>query len=250
MSTFTGIIVNLLPTVINMNKILVIEDDQRVADLLRRGLEEMGYLVAVAYDAEMGLRLFRSGQYDLIISDIVLPKMSGFELVKEIKGQSPNMPVIMLTALGTTDDKLEGFNAGADDYMVKPFDIRELEARIRVLLKHRIPDDTEQQVKQLSYADLQADLLTKTVYRNKQEIKLTPKEFNLLIYMMQNPERVLSRSEIAEKVWDTHFDTGTNFIDVYINYLRKKIDRDFDTKLIHTKPGMGFILYSGYENKT
>lgn len=232
-----------------MNKILIVEDEQRVADLLRLGLEEMGYLAAVAYDAEMGLRLFRAGQYDLVISDIVLPKMSGFDLVKEIKGQNKNIPVIMLTALGTTDDKLEGFDAGADDYMIKPFDIRELEARIRVLLKRKVSDDTHLQVRELNYADLQANLLTKTVYRNNQEIKLTPKEFNLLIYMMQNPERVLSRAEIAEKIWDTHFDTGTNFIDVYINYLRKKIDRDFDTKLIHTKPGMGFILYSGYENQ-
>lgn len=233
-----------------MNKILIIEDEQRVADPLRCGLEEMGYFAAVAYDAEMGLRLFRAGQYDLIISDVVLPKMSGFDLVKEIKEQNKHIPVIMLTALGTTDDKLEGFDAGADDYMIKPFDIRELEARIRLLLKRRMADDTQQQqIKELRYADLQANLLTKTVYRNSQEIKLTPKEFNLMIYMMQNPERVLSRTEIAEKVWDTHFDTGTNFIDVYINYLRKKIDRDFDTKLIHTKPGMGFILFSGYENK-
>ncbi|MEA4808721.1 response regulator transcription factor [Macellibacteroides fermentans] len=232
-----------------MNKILIIEDEQRVADVLRRGLEEMGYLAFVAYDAEMGLRLFRSGQYELVISDIILPKMNGFDLVKEIKEQNKSIPVIMLTALGTTDDKLEGFDAGADDYIVKPFDILELEARIRVLLKRGISDDTKQQVKELIYADLQANLLTKTVYRNKQEIKLTPKEFNLLVYMMQNPDRVLSRTEISEQVWNTHFDTGTNFIDVYINYLRKKIDRNFDTKLIHTKPGMGFILYSGYENQ-
>ncbi len=226
----------------SMNKILIIEDEQRVADVLRRGLEEMGYLAFVAYDAEMGLRLFRSGQYELVISDIILPKMNGFDLVKEIKEQNRNIPVIMLTALGATDDKLEGFDAGADDYMVKPFDIRELEARIRVLLKRKSPEDDKQQVKELIYADLQANLLTKTVYRNNQEIKLTPKEFNLLVYMMQNPERVLSRTEISEQVWNTHFDTGTNFIDVYINYLRKKIDRDFDVKLIHTKPGMGFIL--------
>lgn len=232
-----------------MNKILIIEDERRVADLLRRGLEEMGYLAFVAYDAEMGLRLFKSGKYDLIISDIVLPKMSGFDLVKEIKEQSPNTPVIMLTALGATDDKLEGFNAGADDYMVKPFDIRELEARIRILLRRNVSDNMEQHIKELKYADLYANLLTKTIYRNNQEIKLTPKEFNLLIYLMQNPERVLTRAEIAEKVWNTHFDTGTNFIDVYINYLRNKIDRNFNTKLIHTKPGMGFILYSGYENK-
>ena len=155
----------------------------------------------------------------------------------------------MLTALGTTDDKLEGFDAGADDYMVKPFDIRELEARVRVLLKRVVSDDAGLPEKELTYADLEVNLLMKTVYRDKQEIKLTPKEFNLLTYMVQNPERVLSRTEIAEKVWGTHFDTGTNFIDVYINYLRKKIDRDFDIKLIHTKPGMGFILHSEYENQ-
>lgn len=231
-----------------MNKILIIEDEQRVADLLRRGLEEMGYTAFVSYDAEMGIRLFRSGDYDLVISDIVLPGKSGFELVKEVKEQSENTPVIMLTALGTTDDKLDGFDAGADDYMVKPFDIRELEARIRVLLKRKAMPEVPQE-KELSYANLKVDLLTKTVYRDEQEIKLTPKEFNLLVYMVRNPERVLSRAEIAEKVWDTHFDTGTNFIDVYINYLRNKIDRNFDVKLIQTKPGMGFILYSKDENK-
>lgn len=232
-----------------MKKILVIEDEERVANLLRRGLEEMGYLAFVAYDGEMGIRLFKTGKYDLVISDIVLPKMNGFELVKAIKDQDADIPVIMLTALGTTDDKLEGFDAGADDYMVKPFDILELGARIRVLLKRCRAIDSQQQIKEFHYADLQVDLLTKSVYRNRQQIKLTPKEFNLLVYMMKNPERVLSRIEIAEKVWNTHFDTGTNFIDVYINYLRKKIDRDFETKLIHTKPGMGFILYSGYDNK-
>lgn len=231
-----------------MNKILIIEDEQRVAHLLRRGLEEIGYIASVAYDADMGMRLFRSGEYDLIVSDIVLPGKSGFELVKEVKALSKNTPVIMLTALGTTDDKLEGFDAGADDYMVKPFDIRELEARIRVLLKRKTTTETPQE-KELNYANLRIDLLTKTVYRSGRMIKLTPKEFNLLTYMVRNPERVLSRAEIAEKVWDTHFDTGTNFIDVYINYLRNKIDREFDIKLIHTKPGMGFILYMKDENK-
>lgn len=232
-----------------MNKILIIEDEQRVADLLRRGLEEMGYAASVAYDGEMGIRLFRSGDFDLVISDVVLPKMNGFDLVKEVKGLNKNIPVIMLTALGATDDKLEGFDAGADDYMVKPFDIRELEARIRVLLKRRATTEAQPEEKELTYAGLKVDLLTKTVYRNEEKIKLTPKEFNLLVYMIRNPERVLSRAEIAEKVWDTHFDTGTNFIDVYINYLRNKIDRNSDSKLIHTKPGMGFILYSGDEDQ-
>lgn len=233
-----------------MSKILIIEDDQRVADTLKRGMEEMGYMVYVAYNAEMGLRLFKVGDYNLVISDVVLPAMNGFELVKEIKLLNKHIPVIMLTALGTTDDKLDGFDAGADDYMVKPFDIRELDARIKVLLKRGVSSSSEYDEKELFYADLKINLLTKTVYRNDQEIKLTPKEFNLLTYMMRNQGRVLSRVEIAEKVWNTHFDTGTNFIDVYINYLRKKIDRNYNTKLIHTKPRMGFILYSEYEDQT
>lgn len=147
----------------------------------------------------------------------------------------------MLTALGTTDDKLEGFDAGADDYMVKPFDFRELDARIKVLLK-RNTQQTNNQTSQIKYADLIIDLNNKEAKRENQSIKLSPKEYSLLLYMIKNPERVLSRTEIAKEVWDTHFDTGTNFIDVYINYLRKKIDKPFSTKLIHTKPGMGFIF--------
>lgn len=233
-----------------MYKVLIIEDEQRVANLLRRGLEEMGYQAFTAYDGEMGLRLFRAGSYDLIICDVILPKINGFDLIKSIKSLHKEIPVIMLTALGTTDDKLEGFDAGADDYMVKPFDIRELEARIRVLLKRKNSTPSVAEQKEISYADLKIDLMTKSVTRNDREIKLTPKEFNLLTFMVRNHGRVLSRAEIAEKVWNTHFDTGTNFIDVYINYLRNKIDRDFQTKLIHTKPGMGFILITDHENKT
>lgn len=168
--------------------------------------------------------------------------MSGFELCKEIRNINNRVPVLMLTALGTTDDKLDGFDAGADDYMVKPFDFRELDARIKVLLKRRLPGIPETQLTELVYADLRIDRQTKTVYRQEREIKLSPKEYNLLLYMVENPERLLTRVEIADKVWNTHFDTGTNFIDVYINYLRKKIDRDYDVKLIHTKPGMGFIF--------
>lgn len=225
-----------------MTRILVVEDEQRVAELLKVGLEDSGYQVSVAFDGEMGLRLFRASGFDLVISDIILPKMNGFELTKEVRQQNPDIPVLMLTALGTTDDKLDGFDAGADDYMVKPFDFRELDARIRVLLKRKVVASQTTQSQELNYADLRIDLSGKSVFRDGREIKLTPKEFNLLAYMMENPERVLSRAEIADKVWNTHFDTGTNFIDVYINYLRKKVDRDFPVKLIHTKPGMGFIL--------
>lgn len=225
-----------------MIKILVVEDEQRVAELLKRGLEESGYQVELAYDGVWGLRLFRAGEFQMVISDVILPKMSGFELCKEIRNINNRVPVLMLTALGTTDDKLDGFDAGADDYMVKPFDFRELNARIKVLLKRRLPGIPETQLTELVYADLRIDRQTKTVYRQEREIKLSPKEYNLLLYMAENPERLLTRVEIADKVWNTHFDTGTNFIDVYINYLRKKIDRDYDVKLIHTKPGMGFIF--------
>lgn len=224
-----------------MQSILIIEDDKRVADLLRTGLEENGYRTMVAYDGAMGLRLFGTNEFHLVLSDIILPKMDGFELCKEIRRINAGVPILMLTALGSTDDKLEGFDAGADDYMVKPFDFRELTARIRALLRRK-PDAAAAEPEELTYADLHIDLKRKEVSRGGVPIRLSPKEYNLLIYLTENAGRVVSRTEIAGKVWNTHFDTGTNFIDVYINYLRKKIDRDFDTKLIHTRPGLGFIL--------
>ena len=224
-----------------MIKILVIEDEKRVADLLKIGLEENGYQVLVAYDGEMGWRLFQSNDFQLIISDIILPKLNGFELCQKIRKADEEIPILMLTALGTADDKLEGFDVGADDYMVKPFDFRELLARVRVLLKRRAVAKVDV-VKEISYADLYINLERQEVTRNGEPVKLSPKEYNLLVYLVENAERVVSRVEIAEKVWNTHFDTGTNFIDVYINYLRKKMDKNFEVKLIHTKPGVGFIL--------
>lgn len=224
-----------------MIKILVIEDEKRVADLLKIGLEENGYQVLVAYDGEMGWRLFQSNDFQLIISDIILPKLNGFELCQKIRKADEEIPILMLTALGTADDKQEGFDVGADDYMVKPFDFRELLARVRVLLKRRAVAKVDV-VKEISYADLYINLERQEVTRNGEPIKLSPKEYNLLVYLVENAERVVSRVEIAEKVWNTHFDTGTNFIDVYINYLRKKMDKNFEVKLIHTKPGVGFIL--------
>jgi DNA-binding response OmpR family regulator len=223
-----------------MAQILIVEDDKRVAELIRRGLSEEGFQTEVCYDGTFVNKLLNNYKFDLLITDIILPGIDGLSLCKSIKKNYPDMPVIMLTALGTTDDKLEGFDAGADDYLVKPFEIRELIARIKVLLKRS--GSTHNLITQLVYADLQMNLNTKDVFRNGARIELTPKEFKLLQYMLENPERVLSRIEIAEKVWDTHFDTGTNFIDVYINYLRKKIDKEFDRKLIHTRTGMGFIL--------
>lgn len=222
-------------------RILIIEDDLRVAELLQRGLEEHDFIPTLAYDGVSGKKLALQNDYDLIITDIILPKMDGIDLCKSLRQSKPNMPIIMLTALGTTDDKVDGFDAGADDYLVKPFEMRELVARIRALLNRRA-NSNNNSITILNYADLEMNLHTKMVKRNDQDISLTPKEFKLMEYMLQNPERVLSRTEIAEKVWDTHFDTGTNFIDVYINYLRRKIDREFEHKLIHTKSGMGFVL--------
>src|SRR5690606_6045842 len=228
-------------------KILIVEDDQRVAELIQRGLKEQGFAATLAYDGLSGKKLALQNNYDLIITDIILPKLDGIDLCRQVRNTKPYIPIIMLTALGATDDKVEGFDAGADDYLVKPFEMRELLARIRALLKRngRVINPTGNLLK---YADLEMNLHTKIEKRNEQEISLTPKEFNLLQYLVQNPERVLSRVEIAKEVWDTHFDTGTNFIDVYINYLRKKIDRNFDKKLIHTKSGMGFILKIENEN--
>lgn len=222
-------------------KILIVEDDQRVAELIQRGLEEHGFIATLAYDGISGKKLALNNDYDLLITDIILPKLDGLDLSKEIRRSKPDLPIIMLTALGTTDDKVEGFDAGADDYLTKPFEMRELLVRIKALLKRS--NNTNHTIGFiLKYADLEMNLQTKDVKRNNIEISLTPKEFKLLEYMLQNTERVLSRTEISEKVWDTNFDTGTNFIDVYINYLRKKIDKNFDKKLIHTKSGMGFIL--------
>lgn len=224
-----------------MQTILIVEDEKRVADLLKIGLEENGYQTMVAYDGAMGLRLFQSNSFQLVISDIILPKLDGFELCKEIRKVNERIPILMLTALGSVDDKLEGFDAGADDYMVKTFDFRELNARVKVLLK-RNAETVVRPPEQITYADLSVNLNLREVTRNNIAIKLSPKEYNLLLYMLENAEKVITRVEIAEKVWNTHFDTGTNFIDVYINYLRKKIDKDFGKKLIHTKPGVGFIL--------
>ncbi len=224
-----------------MQSILIVEDDKRVADLLKAGLEENGYHVTAAYDGIMALRLFRANNFQLVVSDIVLPQMNGFELCREIRKIHAGVPILMLSALGTTDDKLDGFDAGADDYMVKPFDFRELTARIRALLKRQMETNLPPR-ESIVYADLQIDLIRKEVRRGNIPLHLSPKEYKLLVYLVENAGRVIARTEITEKVWETHFDTGTNFIDVYINYLRKKVDRDFDVKLIHTRPGMGFIL--------
>ena len=224
-------------------KILIIEDEQRVANLIKKGLEEQHYIAELAMDGMAGKKMALGNEYDVIIMDIMLPHINGLDLCKLIREAKPNLPIIMLTALGTTDDKIGGLDAGADDYLVKPFDFRELEARIRNVAKRNTNPFLQKNI--LYIADLELDPKTMTVTRNGKEINLTPKEFKLLYYMMMHSGRVLSRAEIAEKVWETTFDSGTNFIDVYINYLRKKIDRDYIVKLIHIKPGIGFIFKEG-----
>ncbi|MBW1655179.1 MULTISPECIES: response regulator transcription factor [Flavobacterium] len=224
-------------------KILIVEDNSRVSALLKRGLESQGYQVYIAEEAEEGLILLEKIDFELIITDIMLAGMDGITFCKKIRQSGKKIPIIMLTALGTIDEKIEGFDAGADDYLVKPFEIRELYARVKALLQRK--NDavyTVEETSQITYNDLVLDKRTKVVYRQGITINLTPKEFNLLHFLMQHPERLLTRDEIADNVWGNNFDTGTNYIDVYIAYLRKKIDKDFDQKLIHTKVGMGFIL--------
>ncbi|MFC0426188.1 response regulator transcription factor [Chryseobacterium scophthalmum] len=224
-------------------KILIIEDNLRVSSLMKRGLESQGYEIYISEDAEDALVLVERIDFDLIITDIMLPQMNGIELSKLIKQKHPDLPIIMLTALGTIDEKIEGFDAGADDYMVKPFEIRELYARIKaILLRKPIAHSKKEESNILEYQDLTINKNTNRVFRNGTEIDLTPKEFKLLSFLMSNTERILTREEIAENVWGNHFDTGTNYIDVYIAYLRKKIDKNFDEKLIHTKSGVGFIF--------
>jgi len=220
--------------------ILIVEDEPKVASFLKRGLEENGYSCEVAFDGLMGRKMFDNGMYDLIILDINLPYKNGIELCKEIRHNNQKIPVIMLTALGTTEDKLIGFDCGADDYILKPFEFRELLARIRSLLKRISITETGENI--LSFDDLEVNLNTYEVTRGGKKIELTQKEFALLVFFLRNKGRAVSRNEIAENVWDINFDTGTNIIDVYVNFLRKKVDKFFTKKLIHTQTGVGYIL--------
>lgn len=221
-------------------KILVVEDEEKVAAFLKKGLEEQGHFVDVAYDGLMGEKLAIRNDYDILILDVILPSVNGIELCRRIREKKSAVPVLMLTALGTTDDKIEGFDAGADDYLVKPFEFQELLARIRALVKRS--SGIIQTSNVLKVADLELNLDKKTARRGNANIELTAKEFSLLEFLMRNSGRVVSRIDIAEKVWEITFDTGTNVVDVYINILRKKLDKDFETKLIHTRIGMGYIL--------
>jgi DNA-binding response OmpR family regulator len=224
-------------------KILIVEDEPKVASFIKKGLEENQYEAEIAYDGISADKLAHLYIYDLYILDIIIPGISGLDLCRKLKKLKPDVPVLMLSALGATDDKIVGFDAGADDYLVKPFEFRELLARVKVLLK-KAGQSSDIQNK-LTVGDLELDLDKKDAKRGSTHIDLTAKEFALLEYFMRNTGRVLSRNDIAEKVWETSFDFGTNVVDVYINFLRKKIDKGYDKKLIHTRVGFGYIFGEG-----
>lgn len=221
-------------------KILIIEDEPKVAAFLKKGLEENSYKTTTAYDGKNGLNYALSDNFNIVLLDLILPQINGLEVCRKIKMVKQNLPVLMLTAIGTTHDKVTGFDAGADDYMVKPFEFQELLARIKVLTK-RMHGHNEKN-NRIKINDLELDLDKKIAIRGSKTIYLTAKEFLLLEFFMRNKGRVLSRSEIAEKVWDITFDTGTNTVDVYVNILRKKLESGFEKKLIHTRIGMGYIF--------
>jgi two-component system copper resistance phosphate regulon response regulator CusR len=222
-------------------RILLVEDEQKIADTLKLGLGENGYAVDIAYDGRIGWKLFETNNFDLVVLDINLPGIDGYELCKKIRKKDVHIPIIMLTALSSLNDKIEGYDAGADDYIIKPFEFRELLMKVRVLLRrsvgHSVPVGNI-----LRAADLEMNLDKKEVRRSDKIISLTAKEFQLLEYLLRNKNRVVSRADIAVNVWDIDFDTNTNVIDVYISYVRNKVDKQFDEKLIQTQVGMGYVL--------
>jgi two-component system copper resistance phosphate regulon response regulator CusR len=220
--------------------LLLVEDEPSVVSVISRGLTDEGFTVSIAPDGLIGKQMALENQFDLIILDIMLPGINGLELCKIIKEQKPNTPIIMLTALGTTENVVNGLDNGADDYLIKPFKFAELFARIRMLLRRYHGVVSQDQI--ITIADLQINLSAKTIKRDQQEIVLTATEYRLLEYLAKNKSKILSRIDILENVWDIDFNLGTNVVDVYVNYLRKKIDKNSDQKLIHTAVGLGYIL--------
>lgn len=221
-------------------KILLIEDEPNVSSFIKKGLEEQLFDVECVFDGLSGKTSALNNRYDVIILDVNLPGMNGFEVSKTIREQKIKTPILMLTAFGTTDDKLKGFEAGTDDYLVKPFEFRELLARVKAL--HNRNSNSNMDTNLLKIADLELNMDEKIAIRAGKRIDLTAKEFGLLEYFIRNKGKVVSRMDISEKVWDINFDTGTNVVDVYVNFLRKKVDKDFDKKLINTVVGMGYIM--------
>jgi DNA-binding response OmpR family regulator len=224
-------------------KILIVEDEQGIASFLQKGLNENGHETMIAYDGEFALRLAMNHSFDVILLDLIIPKINGLEVCQKLRNEiGYSNSIIMLTALGTTDDVIEGLNNGADDYLVKPVKFRELIARLNSINRRK---EKVSATDLLLLDDLSVDLGKLEVKRAGKIITLTAREFNLLKYLMLNRNRVVSRVDILENVWEVNFDLGTNVIDVYINYLRKKIDKLHDTKLIHTVVGMGYIMKIG-----
>ncbi|MCP9753966.1 DNA-binding response regulator [Lacihabitans sp. CCS-44] len=221
-------------------KILLVEDEAKTLQLIKQGLEQHNIEIDIAYDGLMGLTLAQRNLYDLLITDIILPEINGLNLCRKLRESGFETPILLLTALSTTADIITGLDAGADDYLGKPFEFSELMARIRALTRRNKTISAPSNV--LRVADLELNQDTKQVKRAGKEILLTAKEFNLLELLMRHPGRVISKVELAEKIWDVTFDTGTNVIEVYVNFLRKKVDKDFDKKLIHTQIGMGYVI--------
>ncbi|MCF0057051.1 response regulator transcription factor [Dyadobacter sp. CY356] len=229
-------------------KLLLIEDEPSVISLIQRSLSAAGHEITVAMDGKSGLEMALKHQFDLIILDLMLPVMNGMEVCRNIRNANSSTPVLMLTALGTTENIVSGLDAGADDYMTKPFKLAELEARIRTLTRRTKEPEKVSSTDFLKMGDLVLDKITKTVTRNGQPITVTATEFRLLEFLLSNQNRVLNRMEILENVWDINFNLGTNVVDVYINYLRKKIDKNSSVKLIHTVFGMGYVMRQTYED--
>ncbi len=219
-------------------RILLVEDERKVASFIKRGLEAVNYSVDVEYDGKAGLQRLLEGEYDLLILDVMLPGLDGLSVMKQIRRQQMNVPILLLTARVTVADKVTGLDLGADDYLTKPFAFEELLARVRALLRR----GGQAAAPVLSVADLRLDPASREVSRGDRRIELTPKEFALLEFFLRRREQILSRAVIAQHVWGIDYDTFTNVIDVYVNYLRKKIDDDFDVKLIHTVRGAGYVL--------
>jgi two-component system, OmpR family, copper resistance phosphate regulon response regulator CusR len=221
-------------------RILLIEDEIKTVNSLKQGLEELYWTVEVANNGEDGLKIASSQSFDVIVSDILMPGITGLELCKILRSKDLKTPIMLISALSQTDDKIAGLEAGADDYLAKPFELKEFIARVKALARRQ--SEVFKPSNLLIFGEVELDFDTKTAKRLGNDLKLTPKEFLLLAYFIRNKGRVLSKVEIAEKVWNIDFDTGTNIIEVYVNYLRNKLDKGYETKIIHTQFGQGYIL--------
>lgn len=223
-----------------MKRILIVEDDGRLSESISKHLQKEDYLCECAYDGQSAVKLFSSQPFDLVVLDINLPRKNGLDVCGALRAKNSQIPILMITAFGDIDSKMEAFDQGADDYLVKPFHLKELSAKVRVFLKRAentplLPDVYE-------IADLQIDPNKKVVFRDAKQIHLTPKEYSLLEYLVKNKNRVISKDELARNLWDDAYGVTPNTIEVYINFLRNKIDRDFSHKLVLTKPGFGYYI--------